>query len=519
MTMVTAVRQRPALGMAIATGGSRVTGLARTVALAAALGVTALGDAYNTANTVPNMVFTLVAGGVLTSAVVPILVRGRLRGAEVESASALLGVTCIAGAVASAVLAAAAPWVVRALTLGARSRGDYEAYVALTTTWLRLFAPQVGLYALSVLAVSIMSAQRRLALGAAAPIATNLITVGAAAAFIWRTNGANQDVGGIGDAAVLALGASTTLAVAAMTAIQLWGARRLSPGLRPRWEPRHPAVTRLVRSGGWMMLYVSVNQIGLAAVIAMASVTRGGVTAYQWAFTLMQLPYALVVVSITSAAFPDISRAAQTGEPLTATVGASATATLRLLIPAAAGLLLLAGPLAIALVGQPDSGLVKAALIGFAGSLLPFSLFQILTRACYAGHDTRTPALVNVVVNAVNILAALLFSTAGGSPSARLTGLALAHGLSYVSGTVLLSSILRRRRSLQPAALFAGQGRTLLGTLAMVSIMWPASRLLVQPHTQIGAMITATGLAAVGVAVYEVLGPGLRLAGRSGPKS
>src|SRR5688572_21670602 len=117
--------------MTAATAVSRLTGLGRTVALAAALGVTAVGDAYNTANTVPNMVFTLVMGGVLTSGVVPILVQGEEDAGPRSAAGALLGVTVVAGVAASAAVAVAAPYLAQVLATGARGRSDYAAYLEL----------------------------------------------------------------------------------------------------------------------------------------------------------------------------------------------------------------------------------------------------------------------------------------------------------------------------------------------------------------------------------------------------
>lgn len=172
------LRTPAAAGMAAGTTLSRFTGLLRTMALASALGVSVTSDAYNTANTAPTMIFTLVAGGALSAAVVPMLVRAGERRAEV--ASVLLGGTLVVGTVASVCVAVAAPTLTAVLTAGARGRSDYGDYAALSASWLRMFAPQVLLYALSVLAVAIMTARRRLVLGAVAPVATNLLTTAVA---------------------------------------------------------------------------------------------------------------------------------------------------------------------------------------------------------------------------------------------------------------------------------------------------------------------------------------------------
>ena len=129
------------------------------MALASALGVTVTSDAYNIANTAPNMIFTLVAGGALSASVVPILIRA-------DTASVLLGATLVVGVAVSAVVAVAAPFLIRVLTAGATGRDDYGSFLQLANVWLQMFAPQIAFYALSVLAVGIMTARRHLVLGA-----------------------------------------------------------------------------------------------------------------------------------------------------------------------------------------------------------------------------------------------------------------------------------------------------------------------------------------------------------------
>ena len=491
---------RPAVAMGIATAVSRASGFARTVALAAVLGVTTVGDAYNTANTVPNMVFTLVVGGVLTSAVVPILVEAQSesRGAA-GAASALLGAAVVVGVVFSAVVAIAAPLIVNVLTSGAAGRDGYDAYAAMTTTWLRWFAPQIGLYAVGVLAVSIMTAQRRLFLGAAAPILTNLITIAVVAAAAGRgVRGSSS----ITTADVRLLGVGTTIAVAVATAIQLWGARRVLPGLRPRWNPRHQALNGIGKRASWMLLYVGVNQIGLMVVVAIATRTPGGVSAYQWAFTVMQLPYALIAVSIMSAAYPTIAEAARSDSGVGRHVRSTSVAGLRLLVPAAVGLALLAEPIAVVVAGDGGSRLVAAALVGFALSLVPFTMFQLLTRVSYAHSDTRSPAGVNVAVNVVNIAAALVLVAAVDSPAQSLTALAVAHAASYLVGIVVLGALLVRRGRLATRDLTGGHARTLTAAAAMGLAVWLLSRLTGEPQERASAVLLCAGLAAVGAGVY-----------------
>lgn len=494
--------------MAAGTALSRVTGLVRTMALASALGVSVTSDAYNTANTAPTMIFTLVAGGALSAAVVPMLVRAGDRRAEV--ASVLLGSTLVVGTAMSVVVVFAAPTLIGGLTAGARGRSDYAEYAALNGSWLRMFAPQVGLYAVSVLAVAIMTARRRLALGATAPVATNLITIGIAIAYMGTRTAPATAVTDVTQAERLLLGWGTTSAVAAMAGIQLWGAFRSEPNLSVRINFQHPAVRELGRLGRWMVLYVVVNQLGLAAVVAIANTVPGGITSYQWGFMVMQLPYAIIAVSLLSAALPSISAQSDQARRARAVAG-PARLTLAWLVPASVGLTLMASPLAVIVVGGEGSPLVASAIAGFALSLVPFSLFQLLTRTSYALGDTRAPALVNVAVNVVNVGAAVLVAVSASSPRQTVIGLALAHALSYVAGCALLGARLTRLRVVQPAAWARHVPQVALSVAPVALGLRAASGWLLSLDTRVAA-IGGVGIATVcGAALYVAIARAMRV--------
>lgn len=505
--------RQPAFAMAVGTSLSRATGLMRTMALASALGVSALGDAYNTANTAPNMLFQLAAGGLLSSAVVPLLAREEDERRRSEVASVLMGVVVTVGVAASVLLAWAAPAVMEVLTAGARGRGGYQEFLDVGTSWLRLFAPQVLLYAVSVLSVGMLQARGRLGVAALAPVATNLLTIVAALAFIAEAGGVPPTPATVGSDAIRLLGWGTTAGVAAMAAIQLAAARRSTPGLRLRLAFRDPAVLDLRRLGTWVLLYVVVNQLGYAAVVSVASSVEGGVTAYQWAFTLMQLPYAVIAVSVHSAAYPRMAQAASSDGDLPAEIARPARLCLALLLPAAAGLAMLALPLAHAVVGRSGAGLVAAALVGFAASLVPFSLFQLLTRAFYARLDGRTPAIVNVAVNVVNVAIDLLVIGLVDHPGLRVAGLAGGHAASYVVGCLLLSRALRRTIGLRVAALLGGAARVLAATMMMTFALAVPAVILADAGSRVSAAVGSSLAAGAGAAVFFLAARALGVAG------
>lgn len=496
----------PAFGMAIGTAASRATGLARTVALATVLGVGTVSDAYNTANLAPTMLFTLVAGGTVTAAIVPMLARAPAEDRP-RVASIVLG-TVTAWTVAAAVaLALAAPWLMRVMTIGAVGRDDRDQLLRLGIDWMRTFAPQVALYAIGATAVAIMTAHRRLALGAAAPVATNVVVVGAVlllAAGVGLRPGAGELDGG--DVALLGWG--TTAAVAAMACIQLIGARATIPSLRFAPRLRDPVVTELRRVGGWMMVYVTANQVGVVAVTAMASSVVGGVSAYQWAFAVMQLPYAVIAVSVLSAAYPGIA-GADGAAARSAQVARAGRVVAAALVPAAALLGLLAEPIAASVVGVGERSLVAAAIRGFAVSLVPFTWFQLLTRAAYAAGMARAPAIVNLLANGVLVGGGALAATVPDTGRGVLTGLALAHAGSYVIGCAALHRWLRQARAVDgQVAWWSAIRRPVLASagLTIVVLLVGADVSGSRAATTLRAGLVGAAAVVVYVAVGYVLG-------------
>ncbi|MGH9265907.1 MAG: murein biosynthesis integral membrane protein MurJ [Acidimicrobiales bacterium] len=443
---------RSAAVMAVGTTLSRVTGLGRLVAMAYALGVTEsrLADAYNIANTMPNVIYELILGGVLTSVFIPVLVeelRRRRHDDAWDSVSALVTTSILAVTALTLIAVVAAPWIIRLFTF--RLSGAEQAeQQALATFFLRVFAPQILFYGVAAVAGGLLNAHDRFAVPMFAPIANNVVVIGTFLAFAAIVSGTPDEAlvsTSLSQKLLLAVG--TTGGVAVM-ALAHWPSVRGLPGrLRFRPDFRHPAVRKLARLSVWTLGYVVANQLSFGVGLILANGVQGGPTAMFTAFAFFQLPYGVAAVSIMTALVPRMSAQAVEGDEggFRASVSTGMRLMGLILLPATAGYLVLSRPLITTLLehgvmSADSSELVAEVLDMFALGLVPFSFYLLLLRAFYSRQDARTPTLVNVVLNTVYALFSLLLF-----PALRVQGLALAHSLCYVTGAVLAGVVLSRR--------------------------------------------------------------------------
>ena len=503
--------------MAVGTSLSRLTGFLRVAAMAFAIGITEtrLADAYNIANTTPNIIYELALGGVLSSVVVPVFVewmQTRGRDAAWEVARRLFTVAFL-GLSAIAVLAIVlAPWIARLYTI--RIGAGQEATRELTTFFLRWFMPQIVFYGLGAIATALLNADRRFAAPMFAPILNNLIVIATFAIFAAMpgpTPGSHQ-VATHAQELVLAIG--TTLGVVGMT-LALWPSLRRT-GFRFHWrlQLHDEAVVRIGRLAGWVLVYVAANQLGYLVVLVLAAATQGGYTAYGAAFILFQLPHAIFTVSIVTALLPAMSSRWTDGDVpgFRALLGRGIRATAVIVIPSALAYLVIGRDIVRLLLehgmAKEQSGdLVAGVLALFAIGLFFFSLFQLLLRAFYSMQDTRTPALINLGALAVNVAANLLFVL---TFDLGVRGLALGHAVSYVFSSIVALLVLRKRLGgLDGGSLTGSLGRTLAAAGLTALGAWATAQLVAgwigtaTVATQALQVFAAVG---VGLAVFLVAG-------------
>jgi len=443
--------------MAMGTIASRVTGFVRSAILIYAIGTHDLGNAYNLANTIPNIVYNLALGGILTSVVVPLLVnaakRDRDRGEAYDQRIFTLGVLALGGITVVATLAAQP-----IASLYASNIGSPAAY-HLTVIFAYFFIPQIFFYGVSSLAGAILNARGSFAAPMWTPVINNVVVILVGLAFM-ATAGLNRTPENITAAQVQLLGIGTTLGIVLQTAGLVPSLRRVGFRWHPRHDFRRAEVTEIGRMSGWMFGYVLTTQIAFLITTRVANAAGArvsqqaagaGIAAYSNAYMLFQLPYAIVGISVITALLPRMSAHASERRYGLVSGDFSTAARLASVIVAPAALILavLGTPLAEGVFGYGSTSIASARYVGeifavFSLGLLPFTLFQLQLRVFYAMHDSRTPALISVVTMTINIAANLL-ALALLPPQHVVAGLGAGFGLASLVGSVIAWWILSQR--------------------------------------------------------------------------
>ncbi|MGN6679219.1 MAG: murein biosynthesis integral membrane protein MurJ, partial [Streptosporangiaceae bacterium] len=444
--------------MALGTLASRLSGLVRSVVLVYALGVQQLGNAYNNANTLPNTVYNLARGGILTSVIVPLLVsaakRHRDRGEQYDQRMFTLITVALAGITLIGTLAAAP---IASLYDPTAKAAEHHLLVI----FAYFFIPQIFFYGVSSLAGAVLNARGHFAAPMWTPVVNNIVVTVMAVAFLVVASGQNvNEASTVTNGEILLLGIGTTLGIIAQTAALIPALRRVRFRWHPRFDFRRVEIAEIGRMAGWMFCYVLTTQVAFLVTSRVASTAgnadqTGGVgagfTAYTNAWLLFQLPYAIVAISVITALLPRMS--AHVSDRRFDLVQADFSTGVRLgsVVVAPAALVLAAiGPaLGEVLLGWGNTSDASARYMGlvfsvFSLGLVPYMLFRLLLRVFYALHDSKTAALIGVATMVANV-GANLIALAAFPKSEVVAALGAGFGLANAVGAVLAWRVLSRR--------------------------------------------------------------------------
>jgi putative peptidoglycan lipid II flippase len=432
--------------MAIASIASRITGFLRSLVLAAALGTGLVGDAYNGANSFPNMVYELMLGGVLSSVLIPLLVHAEEHDRDRGEAytQRLLSLATVAVGAATLVAVAAAPLLAALFVNNSSER-------ALTSMFATLLLPEIFFYALGAMFTAVLNIRNVFGPGAWAPVLNNVVTILAVGVFALVPGPKTLIPSNMTTTQILVLGIGTTLGIAAQALVLVPSLRRA--GFKWRWRFRAEGHERGMREAGWLtgwvVGYVIASQIGVSVIIKVGF-NHNGVTTFTYADLLFQVPYGILGVSLLTALMPRMSRAAARGDQAAVVEHLSLGARLSAvaLIPVTAGLMVLGPSFAMAIfVGRTtvhDARLIGTSLALCAFGLLPFALVMLQMRVFYAMRDARTPTIINICMVGVKIVLVLIAAqTLHGDHV--IEALNVSTSASYVIGAVLGHVMLTRR--------------------------------------------------------------------------
>jgi putative peptidoglycan lipid II flippase len=442
---------RAAGTMAVATLVSRVTGLLRTIVLTAALGLTLVNDAYTTANTLPNIVYELLLGGVLTSVIVPLLVhaqeRDRDHGAAYAQRLFTLATAVLAVVTVLAVLAAPV------LTWAYGIRNDPDQ-VELANWLARLLLVEIAFYGVGALATAILNSRDVFGPPAWAPVLNNVVVIVTGLLFIAASGPGDLTPATITAGQVWLLGIGTTLGIAVQALVLLPLLGRAGVPLKLRWGLKNTGLREAGSLGLWVIGYVAISQVGVlvATNVANAATRAGGLGSSAFANTslLFQMPYGIIGVALLTALLPRMSRAAARGDVHGVVQDLSLGTRLSALglLPVTAALCVLGPALATVLFFRGQTSLADARAVGTALAigafgLLPMAITLLQLRVFYAMKDARTPTLIQLGMVAVRVPLLLLVPVVVG-PRHVVAGLMLVTSLTYVAGWVLGDVALRR---------------------------------------------------------------------------
>ncbi len=504
--------------MAVGTAVSRVTGVLRIFALAYALGALKLADSYNLANTMPNIVHDIVLGGVLSATFVPVFVQRLTTRSDDEAwdaVSAVVSVTMIVIAAASLVFLLAVPFIVDATTSLNHSVAAAQSR-ALSKDLLFLFVPQLTCYGFISVGTALLNARRKFGAPMFTPIANNIVLI--AVLLVFGTTVRHASLAGVAThrGQILLLGLGTTAGVVAQAGLMVPSLRRA--GLRLRWYPdfHHDAVRTILRLSGWTFGLVVANQVALLVVLALSErVGPGAVSVYTYAYIFFQLPYGIVAVSIMSATAPELT-ARWAGGDLVAfrrRMGTGLRAMLAVIIPAAAGELVLARPLVALVLGhgaaQHATADTAQALAMLALGLPGFCVFLYAVRVLQSVQDLRSAFWLYAFENGVNIVLAVALAGHFG-----VRGIALSISIAYtLAAVVALAYVHTRFQGLAADVLGRPLFHVALATVALVLAAALASNVSGSETTPVALGRVVLGSVAGGGA-YVLAGGALAELGR-----
>lgn len=449
--------------MAAGTMVSRLSGYARSILLAAALGTALHADIFNIANSVPNILYVLLLGGVVNAVLVPQLVRAGREDADGGEAFTNRIIT-LAGlflVVVTVLLVIAAPAVMSLYLDSDFSKPELAEQRQSVIDFARFCLPQVFFYGMFVLVGQVLNARGSFAPMFWAPIANNLIAIAVLVVYlVWFGPAADRDVSAFGAGQELLLGLGSTLGIVAQFVILLPYLRSVGFRYKPRFDFRGAGLGHTARLGIWTVLLIVASQVANLVVVRLASSGTAtgalegsggtGYTIYSSASLLTLVPHSIVTVSLATAILPRLTRSAHDGDlaAMARTINSSLRTALSLVLPFVALLPVIALHLSSLVWGYGAAAEsyrdFEPTVVVLGLSLVFFTSHYLIVRGFYALERTQLVFWIQCVIAVVNIVLAYVLV---GQALARSVSpaLGLAYTGAYAVGAATAYVLLARR--------------------------------------------------------------------------
>lgn len=439
--------------MGLGTIISRATGLIRNLLLVAALGTGLLGDAFNVANTTPNIIYNLLIGGALSAVFVPLIVQSFRQedgGSAYISrllsliASALLFITIAAMLLAPLLVSLYAP------TFSGRSRD-------VTLAFALYCLPQILFYGLYGILGQVANAKEKFGPMMWAPIANNLLVIVLFSYFISVTDEISLET--ISDSQIALLGLGSTIGIALQAMILIPTLRKSGLKLSFRRDWRGVGLDKALKLASWAFIFVLISQLGFlitvnlatrAAVLAQEQGIDYGVgyTPYANAYLVMLLPHSIVTISIVTALLPGLSKLAfdKKLSEVRNQLSKALRLTAILTIPASLLFFFFAEEIASAIffgISEQSAEYIGRVLAAMSLGLIPLSINLVLIRGLNAFENTKYQVISNLVINLV-ALTISLWAFLNLDVADITVGLGAALAISYWVGIVCTYYLLRK---------------------------------------------------------------------------
>ncbi|MET1044970.1 MAG: murein biosynthesis integral membrane protein MurJ [Microbacteriaceae bacterium] len=400
---------------------SRLLGFISAILLSTTIGAVGSGaNLFAIANGLPNAIYAIVAGGVLSAVLVPRIVRAGLDadgGAKYINKLVTLGIVIFA--VAALIATLAAPWLVQlyAASGDGTGRGLDEQQFALATAFAYWCLPQVFFYALYSLLGEVLNARHVFGPFTWAPALNNIVAIAGIVSFalLYGTDPAHRSVDSWTPQQVALIAGSATLGIAVQALVLFLFWRKAGLRFRPDFRWRGMGLRQTGKTASWIFGMILITQIAGIVQTRVASIAAGSdddasVAVLRYAWLIFMLPHGIVTFSIATVYFPRMSRHARDGDlnSLRVDLGASLRSNGLLVVFCAIGLMAISFP--FARLFTDDFSVVTSmalVLVAYLFGLVPFSMLFLMQRAFYSLEDTKTPFLYQLVQGTIAVLGLL----------------------------------------------------------------------------------------------------------------